>query len=184
MTAVKDGKSVDTTMGLSPLAGIIMGTRSGDIDPAIVSFLASAENIHHDDVIERLNKKSGMKALSGVSEDFRDILAAADAGNEQAEMSLRMFYNNVAQYAAKLVVTLQGAKQFVFAGGIGENAPKIRAEICKRLGFLGVELDEELNAQAIGRKMKISTANSAVEVFVIPTNEELMICKEVIRKIQ
>lgn len=184
LTAVKDGKSVDTTMGLSPLAGIIMGTRSGDIDPAIVSFLASAENIHHDDVIERLNKKSGMKALSGVSEDFRDILAAADAGNEQAEMSLRMFYNNVAQYAAKLVVTLQGAKQFVFAGGIGENAPKIRAEICKRLGFLGVELDEELNAQAIGRKMKISTANSAVEVFVIPTNEELMICKEVIRKIQ
>lgn len=184
LCAVKDGKSIDTTMGLSPLAGILMGTRSGDIDPAIVSYLASAKNIHHDEVIDILNKESGMLALSGVSSDFRDILQEAENGNQQAQMSLERYYENVAQYAAKFMVTLNGAKQFVFAGGVGENSPKIRAEICKKLAIFGVELNENLNNQAIGRKMKISSSHSKIEVFVIPTNEELLIARQTIQTIQ
>lgn len=184
LTAVKDGHSVETTMGLSPLAGIFMGTRSGDIDPAVVSYLATVLNIHHDEVIDKLNKESGMLALSGISSDFRDILNAADNGDERAQISLNMFYENVAQYAAKFMVTLNRAHYFVFAGGIGENSPRIRAEICKKLSLFGVELDEQLNNQAIGRKAKISSNHSSVEVFVIPTNEEFMIAKETLRKIQ
>ena len=183
LCAVKDGKSVDTTMGLSPLAGILMGTRTGDIDPAIVSYLATKENILHDEVIDILNKESGMLALSGVSADFRDILKAADEGNERAQMSLRRYYENVAEYAAKFMVTLNGAKQFVFAGGVGENSPIIRSEICKKLALFGVELDEELNNQAVGKKMKISSSHSQIEVFVIPTNEELMIARQTIQVI-
>ena len=183
LTAVKDCCSVDTTMGLSPLAGIVMGTRCGDIDPAVVSYLASAMNMHHEDVIDNLNKKSGMLALSGISADFRDIIAAADNGNERAQMSLKMFYENVAQYAAKFMITLEGAQYFVFAGGIGENSPRVRSEICKKLAIFGVELDEQENEQAIGRKAKISSARSSIEVYVIPTNEELMIAKETIRLI-
>lgn len=183
LCAVKDGKSVDTTMGLSPLAGILMGTRTGDIDPAIVSYLATKENILHDEVIDILNKESGMLALSGVSADFRDILKAADEGNERAQMSLRRYYENVAEYAAKFMVTLNGAKQFVFAGGVGENSPIIRSEICKKLALFGVELDEELNNQAVGKKMKISSSHSAIEVYVIPTNEELMIARQTIQVI-
>lgn len=185
LCAVKDGNSIDTTMGLSPLAGIIMGTRSGDIDPAIVSYLASVKNIHHDDVIDILNKQSGMLALSEVSADFRDILKEADAGNEKAKMALECYYENVAEYAAKFIVALQGAKQFAFAGGVGENSPVIRAEICKKLAIFGVELDEELNTQAVGgKKMKISSKHSKIDVFVIPTNEELMICRQTIRIIE
>lgn len=184
LCAVKDGKSVDTTMGLSPLAGILMGTRSGDIDPAIVSYLASAENINHDDVIDILNKESGMLALSGVSADFRDILAEADNGNERAKMSLERYYENVAQYAAKFFITLDGAKQFVFSGGIGENSPVVRAEICKKLHLFGVELDDELNNQAIGKKMKISSSHSAIDVYVIPTNEELLIARQTVQTVE
>ena len=184
LCAVKDGKSVDTTMGLSPLAGILMGTRTGDIDPAIVSYLATKENILHDEVIDILNKESGMLALSGVSADFRDILKAADEGNERAQMSLRRYYENVAEYAAKFMVTLNGAKQFVFAGGVGENSPIIRSEICKKLAIFGVELDEDLNNEAIGKKMKISSSHSTIEVFVIPTNEELMIARQTIQVIE
>ena len=183
LCAVKDGKSVDTTMGLSPLAGILMGTRTGDIDPAIVSYLATKENILHDEVIDILNRESGMLALSGVSADFRDILKAAEEGNERAQMSLRKYYENVAEYAAKFMITLNGAKQFVFAGGVGENSPIIRSEICKKLALFGVELDEELNNQAVGKKMKISSSHSAIEVYVIPTNEELMIARQTIQVI-
>ena len=183
LCAVKDGKSVDTTMGLSPLAGILMGTRTGDIDPAIVSYLATKENILHDEVIDILNRESGMLALSGVSADFRDILKAADEGNERAQMSLRKYYENVAEYAAKFMITLNGAKQFVFAGGVGENSPIIRSEICKKLSIFGVELDDDLNNQAVGKKMKISSSHSQIEVFVIPTNEELMIARQTIQVI-
>lgn len=184
LCAVKDGKSVDTTMGLSPLAGILMGTRSGDIDPAIVSYLAQVENIDHNDVVDILNKESGMLALSGVSADFRDILEEADNGNERAKMSLERYYENVAQYAAKFVITLDGAKQFVFAGGIGENSPIVRSEICKKLHLFGVELDETLNAQAIGKKMKISSSHSAIDVYVIPTNEELLIARQTVQTVE
>lgn len=183
LCAVKNGKSVDTTMGLSPLAGILMGTRTGDIDPAIVSYLATKENILHDEVIDILNKESGMFALSGISADFRDILKAAEEGNKRAQMSLRRYYENVAEYAAKFMVTLNGAKQFVFAGGVGENSPIIRSEICKKLAIFGVELDEDLNNQAVGKKMKISSSHSTIEVYVIPTNEELMIARQTIQVI-
>ena len=184
LCAVKDGKSIDTTMGLSPLAGILMGTRSGDIDTAIVSYLAAAENIDHNDVIDILNKESGMLALSGVSADFRDILAEADNGNKRAKMALERYYENVAQYAAKFMVTLDGARQLVFSGGIGENSPIVRAEICKKLHIFGVELDEALNNQAIGKKMKISSSHSGLEVFVIPTNEELLIARQTVQTVE
>lgn len=184
LTAVKAGESVETTMGLSPLAGIFMGTRSGDIDPAVVSYLTTVLNLHHEEVIDELNKKSGMLALSGISSDFRDVLEEASKGNERAKMSLHMFYENVAQYAAKFMVTLNKAQYFVFAGGIGENSPIIRSEICKKLALFGVELDEELNNQAIGQIAKISSNHSSIEVFVIPTNEEVMIARETVKKIK
>lgn len=184
LCAVKDGNSIDTTMGLSPLAGIIMGTRSGDIDPAIVDAIAKQKNLDAFGVIDLLNHESGMLALSGVSADFRDILKEAENGNPRAKMSLQMYYENVAEYAAKFVVALQGVKQFVFAGGIGENSPIIRSEICKKLQLFGVEIDEKLNAQAVGGKQKkISSTSSKIEVWVIPTNEEWQIAKEVVKVI-
>ena len=183
LCAVENGESVDTTMGISPLAGVIMGTRSGDIDPSIVGYLASMKNIPCDEVIDLLNKESGMLALSGVSSDFRDILEAADTGNKQAQMALEKYYENVAQYAAKFMITLNGAKYFVFAGGIGENCPKVRTEICKKLQIFGVDLDEEKNAQAVRKSMKISSKESKIEIYVIPTNEELMIAKQSINQI-
>ena len=125
-----------------------------------------------------------MLALSGVSEDFRDILAEADNGNKRAKMALERYYENVAQYAAKFMVTLDGARQLVFSGGIGENSPIVRAEICKKLHIFRVELDEALNNQAIGKKMKISSSHSGLEVFVIPTNEELLIARQTVQTVE
>ncbi len=177
--AVKGGKSIDTSMGLTPLAGIIMGTRCGDIDPAIVPFIAELENKTCADVDEIMNSESGVKGISGVSSDFRDLEKAAKAGNERAQLALSMFYYQASKIIASYAAVLNGLEAIVFTAGIGENDPKLRQTVCDRLAFLGVELDPEAN-KVRGEERKISTENSKVDVFVIPTNEELAIARQTV----
>lgn len=174
--AVKDGKSVDTSMGLTPLEGVCMGTRSGVIDPAIVEFLALHENMSVSEVMSVLNKKSGVAGLSGVSSDFRDLAAAAEAGNRQAEIALKVFCYQVAKYIGSYAVALGGLDALVFTAGIGENNSAVRAEVCGYLQVLGIELDEEKN-KIRGEEMLLSTSASKVPVYLIPTNEELAIAR-------
>ncbi len=174
--AVKDGKSVDTSMGLTPLEGVCMGTRSGVIDPAIVEFLAVHENMSVSEVMSVLNKKSGVAGLSGVSSDFRDLAAAAEAGNRQAEIALKVFSYQVAKYIGSYAVALGGLDALVFTAGIGENNSSVRAEVCSYLQVLGIELDEEQN-KIRGEETLLSTQNSKVPVYLIPTNEELAIAR-------
>ncbi len=177
LCAVDGGKSVETTMGLTPLAGIPMGTRSGDLDPSIVTFLMKAENLSPDEMSNILNKKSGKLGLSGVSSDDRDIESAAKEGNERAKLAMDNFTYQVAGYIGKLAVQMKGVDAIAFAGGVGENGIDARKDICSYLGLLGVKLDEEKN-NSKGKEVEISTADSKVKVFVIPTNEELMIARD------
>ncbi|MDD2427811.1 MAG: acetate kinase [Eubacteriales bacterium] len=177
--AIKGGKSIDTSMGLTPLAGIIMGTRCGDIDPAIVPFIANLEKKTAAEIDEIMNSESGVKGISGVSSDFRDLENAADAGNERAKLALSMFYYQASKIIASYAAVLNGLEALVFTAGIGENDPKMRQSVCDRLAFLGVKLDPEAN-KVRGKEMKISTEDSAVEVFVIPTNEELSIARQTV----
>ena len=179
ITAVKDGKSVDTSMGFTPLAGVVMGTRSGDIDPAIVKFIADQENISLDEVDAILNKKSGVFGISGLSSDFRDLEAGASEDNKRCELALDMFIASVRKFLGSYLVNLGGADAVVFTAGIGENTPDMRAAILENTEFLGIKIDDEKNKKAIrGVQMDISTDDSKIKVFVIPTNEELMIAKE------
>ena len=177
--AVQGGKSIDTSMGLTPLAGIIMGTRCGDIDPAIGPFISQLEGASCTDVDRILNSESGVKGISGVSSDFRDLEAAADAGNERAQLALSMFYYQASKIIASYAAVLNGIEAIVFTAGIGENDPKMRQAVCDRLSYLGVKLDPEAN-KVRGKERKISAEDSAVEVFVIPTNEELSIARQTI----
>ena len=177
LCAVNNGKSVDTTMGLTPLAGVPMGTRSGDIDPSIVTFLMNKENLTPDELDKILNKESGKLGISGVSSDDRDIEAAANEGNARAKLALDNFVYQVLGNIGKYAAQMGGVDVITFAGGIGENSKAVRAEICKSLKFLGIEIDEEANSKR-GEEIEISTPNSKVKVFVIPTNEELMIARE------
>ncbi len=179
ITAVDGGKSIDTSMGFTPLAGVIMGTRSGDIDPAIVKFIADAENMSLEEVDTLLNKKSGVDGISGVSSDFRDLEAAQAEGNEKAALALDMFSYSVRKFLGQYIVAMGGVDAVVFTAGIGENTPMMREAILKNTEFLGIEVDADKNAQAIrGAQMDISTEASRVRVLVIPTNEELMIAQE------
>lgn len=179
ITAVKNGKSVDTSMGFTPLAGVVMGTRSGIIDPAIVKFIADQEKLSLDEVDEILNKQSGVLGISGVSSDFRDLEAGAAEGNERCKIALDMFIASVRKYLGNYLVNLGGADAVVFTAGIGENTPDMRSAILKNTEFLGIKIDEEKNKKAIrGAQMEISSDDSKIKVFVIPTNEELMIAKE------
>ena len=177
LAAIKGGKSLDTSMGLTPLAGIPMGTRCGDIDPAIVKYLMENENLSIGEVDTILNKKSGAFGISGVSPDFRDIEIEADKGNERARLALDNYNYLVAQYVAKYAVTLQGIDAIVFTAGIGENAGTTRKGICDKLAFMGVKIDEEKN-KTRGQEIEISTPDSKIRVFVIPTNEELVIARD------
>ena len=182
LAAVKNGKCVDTSMGLTPLGGIPMGSRSGDLDPSIVSFIMNKEGMTADEVNTMLNKKSGVFGISGVSADFRDIEEAANEENHRAKLALEQYSYAVAQYIAKFTVATEGVDVMVFTAGVGENAPETRAAICKNLKYMGIELDEELNdfkaCKVDNGERLISTANSKVKVYVIPTNEELMIARE------
>ncbi len=177
MSAVKDGKCQDTTMGLSPLAGVPMGTRSGDIDPCIVQFICNKYGMSVDDCLTMLNKQSGVKALSGVSSDFRDLEAGAAEGNENCQLALDKFCYEVAKYVGAYAAALNGLDMLTFTAGVGENGPDTRQAICDYLSFMGVKLDPEKN-KVRGKEMCISTPDSSVQVWVIPTNEELMIAQD------
>lgn len=179
LSAVRNGKCVDTTMGLTPLEGVIMGTRSGDLDPAIVQYIANKENRSVDDVLNILNKKSGVLGISGVSSDFRDVAAAQKEGNHRAKVALEAFYYRVAKYIGAYAAAMNGVDAITFTAGVGENDLTARKEICSYLGYLGVTLNEE-NNKIRGEEIEISAADSKVKVFVIPTNEELAIARETV----
>ena len=172
------GKCVDTSMGLTPLEGLIMGTRSGDLDPAVLQFICNHETIDVNEMLNILNKKSGVLGMSGVSSDFRDVREAADAGNERAIMALDAYRYRVAKYIGSYTAAMNGVDAITFTAGVGENDTQMREEICEYLGYLGVKIDSEKNAQARGKEEEISTPDSKVKVYVIPTNEELAIARE------
>lgn len=178
VTAVEGGKSVATSMGLTPLAGVAMGTRCGSIDPAIVKFIADSKDLTLEEVDELLNKKSGVYGVSGVSSDFRDLDAAAKEGNERAVLALDLFVYTVRKYIGQYAVQMGGVDVVVFTAGVGENDGKMRERITENLEFLGISTDKEKNASARGKEMDVSAADSKVKVLVIPTNEELMIARE------
>lgn len=177
LSAVKDGKCQDTSMGLTPLAGVPMGTRSGDIDPAVVQFVMNKYGMSADECLNMLNKKSGVLALSGVSSDFRDIENGAEEGNENCALALDKFAYEVRKYIGSYAAALGGLDCLVFTAGVGENSASMRARICEGLEFLGVKIDPEKN-NTRGKEAIISTDDSKVTVWVIPTNEELMIAQD------
>ena len=176
--AIKDGKSVETSMGLTPLGGVPMGTRSGDLDPSVVTYIMKKENLSPDEMSYILNKQSGAYGISGVSVDFRDIEADAAAGGHHAQLALDNYHYLIACYIARCVVAMNGIDVLTFTAGVGEKGQDSRKAICDYLGFFGVELDEGLNQKIKGEEAEISSPDSRVKVFVIPTNEELMIARE------
>lgn len=180
ISAVKNGKSVDTSMGLTPLEGLIMGTRCGDIDPAIVSFLAEKENLSFAQMSDILNKKSGVYGLSGISSDFRDLCAAAEQGNERARVTLETYSYRVAKYIGAYTAAMNGVDVIAFTAGVGENTQLVRAQVGEYLGYLGTYIDPEKN-KIRGEETIISTPESKVTVMIVPTNEELAIARETLR---
>ena len=184
VSAVKNGKCVDTSMGLTPLEGLIMGTRSGDIDPAIVSFLADKEGKTADEIINICNKKSGVLGLSGnVSSDFRDLAQAAADGNEKAYIALKTWAYHVAKYVGAYAAAMNGVDVIAFTAGVGENNVDARAEVCSYLGYLGVTINAEANKKR-GEEVEISTPDSTTKVYVVPTDEELAIARETARLVK
>ena len=178
--AVNNGKSVDTSMGLTPLEGLVMGTRSGDIDPAILEFLAKKEDMDVFELVNMLNKKSGVFGLSNnLSSDFRDLEEASNSGNAQAANALEVFCYRVAKYVGSYTAAMNGVDVIAFTAGIGENSGTVRAKVLGYLGFLGIEVDAEANGKR-GEEITISTPDSKVKVMVIPTNEELAIARETV----
>ena len=177
--AVNGGKSVDTSMGLTPLEGLIMGTRSGDVDPSILDFIAQKENLTLSQVMNVLNKKSGVEGISGVSSDFRDLSAAAAEGNHRAELAIDAFAYRVVKYIGAYVAAMNGVDAICFTAGLGENDAATRAKIVANLEYLGIAIDAEANSIR-GKEVVISTPDSKVAVLTIPTNEELAICRETV----
>jgi len=177
LSAVKNGKSVDTSMGLTPLEGLIMGTRSGDMDPAIMEYISKKENLDIAGVMNVLNKKSGVLGLSGVSSDFRDLEEAANAGNARAEKALKAYNYRVVKYIGAYAAAMDGVDVIAFTAGLGENGKTTRKAICEHLTYLGIKIDDEANSVR-GKDIVISTPDSKVQVMVIPTNEELAIARE------
>ena len=177
VSAVVNGKCVDTSMGLTPLEGIIMGTRSGSIDPAIIEFIAHKENKSIDEIMTILNKKSGLAGMSGLTSDFRDLRAGKKEGNKQAEVTMDAFIYSIAKYVGAYAAAMNGVDAIAFTAGIGENAIEVRKGVMSYLGYLGVEADEE-KCQITGEEVCVTTPSSKVKVFIIPTNEELAIARE------
>ena len=175
--AINGGESVDTSMGLTPLEGLAMGTRSGDIDPAIIPFIMEKEGLTAAQVVDALNKKSGMLGLSGVGSDFRDLSAAVDGGNERAKNALDVFAYRVAGYIGRYAACMNGLDAVIFTAGIGENDSAIRAKVCEYLTWMGADINPEENSKR-GKAMNISNPGAKVHVLVIPTNEELMIARD------
>ncbi len=176
--AIQNGKSVETSMGLTPVAGIPMGSRTGDIDPSVVTFIMKKENMTAEQADEMLNKKSGLLGISGVSADNRDIEQALAEGNERAKLALDHYHYAIAAYVARCAVAMNGVDVITFTAGVGERGRESRIEICKKLEFMGVKIDKDANQEAFATESKISSDDSKVLVYVVPTNEELMIAKE------
>lgn len=183
ISAVQNGKSVDTSMGFTPLEGLLMGTRSGDIDPGAIQFLMMKEELTIAEMLDVLNRKSGVLGVSGVSSDFRDIMKAAEEGNHRAQTALNSFTYRVVKYIGAYAAAMGGIDAIVFTAGVGENDGSIRKKICNQLAFLGIGLNEEANSKR-GSEQLISTSDSNVAVLVIPTNEELAIARETISIVQ
>ena len=178
ITAVKDGKSIDTSMGLTPTEGLMMGTRCGDVDPGALIFLMDKHNLSSKDMLNMVNKESGLTGVSGVSSDMREITAAAKQGNEKAILSLEMYEQRITKYVGAFAAEMGGVDIIVFTGGVGEHQSSTRANVCNPLRFMGVEIDDAANDANNGDEGIISTPNSAVKVVVIPTDEEYMIAKD------
>lgn len=177
ISAVLNGKCVDTSMGLTPLEGLLMGTRSGDIDAGALEYIMKKENMSYAEIMTMLNKKSGFLGVSGVSSDCRDVSNAAKEGNKQAQDAMDLFHYRVAKTVGGYVAAMNGVDVIAFTAGIGENSAETRAEVCKYLGYLGIEIDENAN-NTRGEEMEISKPGSKVKVFIVPTNEELKIARE------
>ncbi len=178
ITAVKYGKSVDTSMGLTPTEGLMMGTRVGDIDPGALTYLMTKHNLSAAQLQNIINKDSGMAGVSEISSDMREIEAAVNAGNERATMALEMYEQRIIKYVGAYAAEMGGVDIIVFTGGVGENQHGVRENVCKPLGFMGVEIDNELNARVRGEEVVLSTPQSKVKVLIIPTDEELMIARD------
>lgn len=179
ISAVDGGKCVETSMGLTPLEGLIMGTRSGDIDPTCIEFIAHKENITLEEAMTIINKKSGVLGISGVSSDFRDLEEAANEGNERAKLALDAFCHHVKKYIGSYIAVMNGVDAIVFTAGIGENSPEVREQIMEGFGFIGATIDPVAN-KVRGKETLISTPDSKVKVFCVPTNEELAICRDTV----
>lgn len=178
LSAVLNGKSIDTSMGMTPVEGLLMGTRSGDIDPGIIPYIMEKENIGTQAISTLINKHSGLLGISGVSSDMREILAASNAGNRRATLANQMFIHKVKHYIGAYAAILGGVDIILFTGGIGENNVSMRQEVCQELGYMGVELDQEKNKTIFGEEAIISTSGSKVKVLVVPTDEEFMIASD------
>ena len=181
--AVKDGKSVDTSMGLTPLEGLVMGTRSGDVDPGVLEFLSKKENMDVPALVDMLNKKSGVLGISGLSSDFRDLEDGAAENNPVAIRALNVFHYRVAKYIGAYAAAMNGVDVICFTAGVGENGPDTRADICKYLGYLGITIDDEKN-KARGKETEISTPDSKVKVLLVPTDEEMMIARDTVELVK
>jgi len=180
-TAVDGGHSVDTSMGFTPLEGLLMGTRSGDVDPSLAGFIARAENVDVGEVERWLNTRSGLLGISGYSNDMRELLEAEARGNVSAALAVDMFCYRVRKYIGAYLAVLGGADAIVFGGGIGENSPQIRARICSDMEWCGLIFDQRRNAGAVGIEERISTKNSRIHAYVIPVNEEAIIARDTVR---
>jgi acetate kinase len=184
ITAIEKGKSIDTSMGFTPLEGLIMGTRCGDIDPAIITYLMSKDELSLHDMSTLLNRFSGLYGISANSNDMRELIAAAAAGDTQAETAIEAFCYRLRKYIGAYTAALGHVDGLVFTAGIGENAPLVREKTCQGLRELGYEIDSGRNNEAVGKASEISTASSRVRIFVIPTNEELLIARDTFRVIR
>ncbi|MBO5296661.1 MAG: acetate kinase [Candidatus Homeothermus sp.] len=178
ITAVLDGKSVDTSMGLTPVEGLMMGTRIGDVDPGALTFIMDKEHLTTKELSDLINKKSGVAGISGISSDMRDIDAAIEKGDERAKLALDMYIYRIIKYVGAFAAVLNGVDVIVFTGGVGENQQILRKRVCDHLTYMGVKIDDEVNFSSRGEEKLISAPDSAVKVVVIPTDEELMIARD------
>ena len=177
LSAIKDGKVIDTTMGITPLDGFIMGSRCGGVDPSAITYIQAKEGLTPAETDQMMNKKSGLLGISGVSSDMRDVEMAAADGNERAQLALDILDYQVTKYLGAFIAALGGVDAICFTAGVGENAPEFRERVCENLSYIGVKIDKEVN-KCRGKEVKISTPDSKVEVYIIPTNEELMIARD------
>jgi acetate kinase len=182
--AVEGGKSIDTSMGFTPLEGLMMGTRSGDLDPSLPGFLARHEGVEIEEVEHWLNTRSGLLGVSGRSRDMRDLLKAAQQGDASADLAVEMFCYRIRKYIGAYLAVLGGANAVIFGGGIGENAPAVRALICNGMDWCGIRLDDERNAKAVGSEGRISVDDATVHAYVIPVDEAVMIARETLHCLQ